>query len=79
MCKFDTNEGTRLANRVQFAIKTNPIGHNIRSNQKNLEDVLLNAIKEGQLKRISVRSWKDDAIHQETNLPILVSMYGDFS
>lgn len=76
---YDTSEGVKLANRVQFAIKTNPIGHNIRSNQKNLEDILLNAIKEGQLIRISVRSWKDDAIHQETILPILVSMYSDFS
>ena len=76
---YDTSEGVKLANRVQFAIKTNPIGHNIRSNQKNLEDILLNAIKEGQLIRISVRSWKDDAIHQETILPILVSMYNDFS
>lgn len=76
---FDINEGAKLANRIQFAVKTNPIGYNIRSNQNSFEEFLLNSIKEGQLLKISVRNWKDDSIHQQIILPILISMYEECS
>ena len=76
---YDTDEGAKLANRVQFAIKTNPMGDNLKSNQEKFEDVLLDSIKDGQLIKISIRSWNDNSIHQETILPVLLSMYGDFS
>ena len=52
---YDTEEGAKLAERVQFAIDTNPIGHNISSNQDSFEDILLNSIKEGQLLKISIQ------------------------
>ena len=76
---YDTDEGAKLANRVQFAIKTNPMGDNLKSSQEKFEDVLLDSIKDGQLIKISMRSWNDNSIHQETILPVLLSMYGDFS
>ena len=76
---YDTDEGAKLANRVQFAIKTNPMGDNLKSNQEKFEDVLLDSIKDGQLIKISMRSWNDNSIHQENILPVLLSMYGDFS
>ena len=52
---YDTDEGANLAEIVQFAINSNPMGHNIISNQDSFEDVLLNSIKEGQLLKISIQ------------------------
>lgn len=76
---YDTEEGAKLAERVQFAINSNPMGHNISSNQDSFEDVLLNSIKEGQLLKISIQNCKDESVIQDSGLPIMIAMYGEYS
>lgn len=76
---YDTDEGAKLANRVQFAIGTNQIGHNLNSKQDSFEEILLNSLKEGQLLKISIRNWIDNTIFEDIGLPIFISMYKDCS
>jgi len=76
---YDTDEGAKLANRVQFAIGTNQIGHNFNSKQDSFEEILLNSLKEGQLLKISIRNWIDNSILVDIGLPIFISMYKDSS
>lgn len=76
---YDTEEGSKLAERVQFAIGTNQIGHNLNSKQDSFEEILLNSLKDGQLLKISIRNWIDNSIFEDIGLPIFISMYKDCS
>lgn len=76
---YDTEEGSKLAERVQFAIETNQIGHNLNSKQDSFEEILLNSLKDGQLLKISIRNWIDNTIFEDIGLPIFISMYKDCS
>ena len=64
---YDTEEGSKLAERVQFAIGTNQIGHNLNSKQDSFEEILLNSLKDGQLLKISIRNWIDNSIFEDIN------------
>ena len=76
---YDTEEVSKLAERVQFAIGTNQIGHNLNSKQDSFEEILLNSLKDGQLLKISIRNWIDNSIFEDIGLPIFISMYKDCS
>ena len=76
---YDTEERSKLAERVQFAIGTNQIGHNLNSKQDSFEEILLNSLKDGQLLKISIRNWIDNSIFEDIGLPIFISMYKDCS
>lgn len=75
---YDNDEGSKLANRIHFAMNTNRLNQNIKSNQESLEETLLNAIKEGELLKISVKNWKDDSVVEKVGLPIFIAMHKDF-
>lgn len=76
---YDTEEGAKLAERVQFAIDTNPIGDKFWNKQKSFENDLLYSIKEGQLLKISIKNLQDDTIFHDTGLPIMIAMHGEYS
>ena len=76
---YDTEEGAKLAERVQFAIDTNPIGDKFKKKKKSFENDLLYSIKEGQLLKISIKNLQDDTIFHDTGLPIMIAMYGEYS
>ena len=75
---YDNYEGSKLANRIHFTMNTNRLNQNIKSNQESLEETLLNAIKEGELLKISVKKWKDDSIVEKIGLPLFIAMHKDY-
>ncbi len=75
---YDNDEGTKLANRIHFAMDTSRLNHSLVSKQENFEDALLNSIKEGQMMKISIKNWDDDSVTQDVGLPLFIAMHEDF-
>ena len=75
---YDNYEGLKLANRIHFAMDTSRLNHCFVSKQENFEDILLNAIKECQMMKISIKNWNENTVTQDVGLPLFIAMHRDF-
>lgn len=75
---FDRMEGRIMAERIQLAATSNAMNFSHGRRQKDFEDILYKAIKEGVLLNVSWRR-EENEIEQETCLPLLVVMHEDFT
>lgn len=79
---FDNEEGKALATRIHFATNMHPMQFSFLRSQKDFEDILYNAVKNGQL--LNVSHWQEDPdgeviLIEETCLPLMLIMHEDFT
>lgn len=75
---YDQEEGRALANRIQLATGVNSMQFRLSRRQENFEDVLFNALKEGQLLQVSFVD-REGQLQRETCLPLMLVMHEDFA
>ena len=75
---YDQEEGRALADRIQLATGVNSMQFRLGRRQENFEDVLFNALKEGQLLNVSFVD-REGQLQRETCLPLMLVMHEDFA
>ena len=75
---YDQEEGRALADRIQLATGVNSMQFRLGRRQENFEDVLFNALKEGQLLQVSFVD-REGQLQRETCLPLMLVMHEDFA
>lgn len=75
---YDQEEGRALADRIQLATGLNSMQFRLGRRQENFEDVLFNALKEGQLLQVSFVD-REGQLQRETCLPLMLVMHEDFA
>lgn len=75
---YDQEEGRALADRIQLATGVNSMQFRLGRHQENFEDVLFNALKEGQLLQVSFVD-REGQLQRETCLPLMLVMHEDFA
>ncbi len=75
---YDQEEGRALADRIQLATGLNSMQFRLCRRQENFEDVLFNALKEGQLLQVSFID-REGQLQRESNLPLMLVMHEDFA
>ena len=75
---YDQEEGRALANRIQLATGVNSMQFRLSRHQEDFEDVLFNALKEGQLLQVSFVD-REGQLQRETCLPLMLVMHEGFA
>ena len=75
---YDQEEGRALADRIQLATGVNSMQFRLGRRQENFEDVLFNALKEGQLLQVSFVD-REGQLQRDTCLPLMLVMHEDFA
>ena len=75
---YDQEEGRALADRIQLATGVNSMQFRLGRRQENFEDVLFNALKEGQLLQVSFVD-REGQLQRDTCLPLMLVMQEDFA
>lgn len=75
---YDQEEGRALADRIQLATGLNSMQFRLCRRQENFEDVLFNALKEGQLLQVSFID-REGQLQRESSLPLMLVMHEDFA
>lgn len=75
---YDQEEGRALADRIQLATGLNSMQFRLCRRQENFEDVLFNALKEGQLLQVSFVD-REGQLQRESSLPLMLVMHEDFA
>lgn len=75
---YDQEEGRALADRIQLATGLNSMQFRLGRRQENFEDVLFNALKEGQLLQVSFVD-REGQLQRESSLPLMLVMHEDFA